>query len=174
MVDRHTLGYGELLTLELPEPRPLVAGLIEEQSGAILAGPPSVGKTWLSLALARAVATGTRWLGHFPTNAGPVLMVDEESHLPGLQQRVRMLEAGDPLGTDVPIHFAVGHGVRLDANPGVAHLDALIARYRPHLVILDSLTRVHGANENDAGQMADVFANAKAIMRRYETALLFT
>ena len=174
LTEQIALSYGDLLAAELPEARPLVAGLVEEGSGNILAGPPSVGKTWLVLALARAVASGTDWLGHFATNQATVLVVDEESHLPGLQARARMLEAGDPLGHDLPLRFAIGHGVRIDANPGAAHLDALLARHRPGLTILDSLTRVHGADENSAGQMADVFANAKALMRAHGTAFLFT
>ncbi|MDP9362632.1 MAG: AAA family ATPase [Chloroflexota bacterium] len=174
IVAQSTLSYAALLTAELPEARPLVEGLIEEESGNILAGPPSVGKTWLALALARAVASGGKWLGHFPTNQATVLVVDEESHLPGLQARARMLEAGDPMGPDLPLFFAIGHGVRLDVNPGAAHLDGLLAAHKPGLTILDSLTRVHGADENSAGQMADVFANAKALMRAHGTALLFT
>lgn len=169
-----TLSYADLLTAELPDARPLVDGVVEEESGNILAGPPSVGKTWLALALARAVASGTKWLGHFSTNQATVLVIDEESHLPGLQARARMLDAGDPLGDDLPLYFAIGHGVRLDANPGAAHLDSLLARHKPGLVILDSLTRVHGADENSAGQMADVFANAKALMRAHGSAFLFT
>ncbi len=126
----------------------MVEGLIDEGTGNILAGPPGVGKTWKVLALARAVASGTPWLGHFPTNQATVLVVDEESHVPGLQTRARMLEAGDPLGADVPLFFAVGLGVRVDANPGAALLDGLCARYRPGLIIVDSLTRVHGADED--------------------------
>ena len=168
------VSWGDLLAAELPESSPLVAGLIDEESGNILAGPPSVGKTWLGLDLARRVASGTPWLGQFATNQATVLVVDEESHLPGLQARARMLEAGDPLGPDLPLFFAIGHGVRLDANPGAAHLDGLLARHKPGLTILDSLTRVHGADENSAGQMSDVFGNAKALMRRHGTALLFT
>lgn len=168
------LSHRDLLAAELPPARPLVAGLIDEGSGAILAGPPSVGKTWLALAMARAVASGAPWLGHFATNATTVLVVDEESHLAGLQARCRMLDAGDPLPADAPLFFAVGHGVRLDANPGADRLDALLARHKPGLVILDSLTRLHGADENSAGQMADVFGNAKALMRAHTCAFLFT
>jgi hypothetical protein len=168
------LSYCELFEVELPPARPLVEGLIEEGTGAILGGEPGVGKTWLVLSLARAVGSGTAWLGRFPTNQVPVLIVDEESHLPGLQARVRMLEAGDPLDVVPEIYFAVGHGVRLDADPGAAHLEALIDRHKPGLVILDSFTRIHGADENSAGEMAGVFGNAKAVMRRHGTGILFT
>ena len=49
-----------------------------------------------------------------------------------------------------------------------------MARLGPVLVILDSFTRVHGADENSAGQMADVFHNAKRLMRRHGAAFLFT
>ena len=168
------LSWHDLLTTELDPPRQIVEGLIDEESGNNFAGPPGVGKTWLVLDLARQVAAGGLWLGHFPTNQAPVLVIDEESHLPGLQARARMLDIGDPLGDDLPLFFAIGHGVRLDANPGAAHLDTLLARHKPGLVILDSLTRVHGADENSAGQMADVFANAKTLMRAHGTAFLFT
>ena len=168
-----TVSYGELLTLELDSARSVIERLIAEVTGAILGGPANVGKTWVALDQARAVAAGVEWLGRFATTQGTVLFVDEESHLPGVMARARMLEQGNPLGADLPLHFAVGWGIRLDSR-SVERLDRLLTEYRPSLVIFDSLTRVHGADENHAGQMADVFGNAKALMRHHGAAFLFT
>jgi hypothetical protein len=168
-----TFGYGDLLALDLPTARPIVEGLVDRETGAILAGPPNVGKTWMLLAMGRDVAAGRPWLGRFPTVQGAVLYVDEESHLAGVKARVHMLEAAEPCPEDLPLRFAVGLGARLDAQAGAEVLDALLAQHRPVLTIVDSLTRVHGADENSAGQMADVFANAKALMRAHGTAFVF-
>jgi len=171
---REAIAYGDLLTRPLEAPRPLVEGILDEGCGAILAGPPNVGKTWLVLSLARAVASGTDWLGRFPTTQSPVVVFDEEGHLPGAQARCRMLERADPLDPPPEVWFCVGHGARLDSQAGVAHVEDVVKRLRPGLVVLDSLTRVHGADENDAGAMAAVFGVAKTLMRAYGTAVLFT
>ena len=61
----------------------------------------------------------------------------------------------------------------MDSPAGYARLRALMAEHRPDLVAVDSLIRVHGANENDAGQMADVFASVKALMREFGAAVWF-
>ena len=172
--EARALSYEELLTLDVPPARPLVAGLVHEETGTIVGGPPNVGKSWLVLEVARCVAGSVPFLGHFATVQADVLIVDEESHLAGLQSRVRMLEAVAPLGPRLPLSFAVGKGLRVDAGVGVAHLDALLTRHRPGLVIADSLTRVHGGDENSAGQMADVFYNVKQLMRAHKCAFLFT
>ena len=167
-------SHQDLLAAVLKPPRSLLAGLIDERTGSILAGPPNVGKTWLHLDIARAIAAGAPWLDRFATTQANVLIFDEESHLPGVQSRARMLKNANPLGTDLPLFFAVGHGLRLDTQEGVGHLEGLIRRYNPGLVIADSFTRVHGVSENDAGDLASVFAVPKLMMRLFGTAFLFT
>ncbi len=168
-----TYTYDDLLSLDIPPAGQLIEGMIEEGSGNILGGPPNVGKSWLTLAMGRSIAGGVDFLGRFATIQGTVLVVDEESHLPGVVARAKMLDRADRLGPGLPLHFAVGRGLRLD-DASAAALDRDMARVKPKLVILDSLVRVHGANENDAGQMADVFNNAKRLMRRHGAAFLFT
>jgi RecA-family ATPase len=170
---RAVLSNEQLIHLQFVRPEPLVAGLIDRGTATILAGSPVIGKTWLALTLARAVASGTPWLGQFATTAGPVLIVDEEGIEWGMQERVRMLAAADGLPAELPIHYAIGHGAKLDTPEGVKHIEAMITEHRPVLTIFDSLTRFHGKEENDAGQMADVFGVAKALMRTYGTGELF-
>ena len=67
------LSYGELLDMELPPERPIICGLIDEDTGTIMGGAPGVGKSWLMLAMSRAIASGTRYLGEFPTTQHDVL-----------------------------------------------------------------------------------------------------
>jgi hypothetical protein len=43
----------------------------------------------------------------------------------------------------------------------------------PVATFFDSFTRIHGGNENDSGQMADVFRNAKQLMNAHNTAVVF-
>ncbi len=166
-------SYQELLAVNLPPERPLIAGLMGEETGNIWGGPGGVGKSWLVMAAARAIASGTPFLDHFPTTQHAVLIVDEENRLRNLQARARMFENAAPLG-NIPITFAVGMGLRVDAAAELDQLNALMTEHRPGLVVLDSLTRVHGANENSAGEMANVFFYTKALMRAHRCAVLFT
>jgi len=168
------ISYGELLDLELPPERPIISGLIDQDTGVIMGGAPNVGKSWLMLAKSRAIASGTPYLGEFATTQHDVLIVDEESHLRGIVNRARMLERAQPLGRDLPLHFAIGLGLRFDAGVAVARLDALLTEYHPGFVVGDSLTRLHTANENSAGEMAAVFHNVKALMRTHGCSFLFT
>ena len=82
-----------------------VDGLIPPGATVILAGDAGVGKTWLTLDLALAVASGTKWLDSIQCKQGTVLIVDEENSEPFLRKRLHSLINGKLLGGGLPIHF---------------------------------------------------------------------
>ncbi|MFF0723625.1 AAA family ATPase [Streptomyces sp. NPDC004134] len=80
----------ELMATEFPEPRWAVPGIISEGVN-LLAGPPKVGKSWLSLGLALAVAAGGRAMDSIAVDGGPVLYLALEDTPRRLQTRMRKL-----------------------------------------------------------------------------------
>jgi hypothetical protein len=151
-----------------------IAGLLPSGGAGILAGPPGIGKSWMLLDLAVECARGGSWLGQFATTPGRVLYLDEESSPVLLRYRLTRLLAAKGLSADqLDIYLAVQQGLSFSDPGSVAQLRQLLSRLRPALVILDSLIRVHRAKENDATEMAQVFAEVKALIREFDCAFLF-
>jgi RecA-family ATPase len=122
-----------------PPLRYIVPGLIPEGL-TLLVGGPKIGKSWLSLAVALAVAGGGRALGHIAVGpARPVLLLPLEDGDRRLQDRIRTLQPGDP------IPWRLDYITRL--VPGVvvptieARLETLDADDEPQ-VIVDTLGKV--------------------------------
>jgi AAA domain len=83
----------ELMAMRFPEPRWAVPGILAE-GVSLFAGPPKVGKSWLSLGVALAVASGGKALEAIPTQPGPVLYLALEDTPRRLQSRIRKILAG--------------------------------------------------------------------------------
>ena len=149
-------------------------GILDEGNGFILAGQPNLGKSWIALDLALSVASGSRFLGHYETNQGGVLIVDEEGSTSSMYQRMRMLLRGrDSTNSNVPIHLAIQRGIRLDTPKGRTVLQRLINRYRPSVVVMDSLIRFHSGDENSSRDMSHFFDVSKTLQSVYGVAMVF-
>ena len=82
----------QLQKMEIPEPHWVVLGLLPEGL-VILAGKPKIGKSWLALQAALAVAsTDGRVLGKKVVDSGPVLYVALEDYKGRLKKRVGRLQ----------------------------------------------------------------------------------
>lgn len=83
------------MATEFPEPKWAVPGILAE-GVSLLAGPPKVGKSWLSLGLGLSVAAGGQAFDSVPVDGGPVLYLALEDTPRRLQTRMGKLLGGQP------------------------------------------------------------------------------
>jgi RecA-family ATPase len=93
-LDEVTFTATELMAFEFPEAQWAVPGMIPE-GVTLLAGKPKLGKSWGSLGIGVAVATGGKPLGKVRVERGEVLYLALEDNLRRLQRRLQKLLAGD-------------------------------------------------------------------------------
>lgn len=151
--------------LDLSVPPPdyewLVKGLICKGDTTLIVGEPNVGKSWISLSLAVAMADKQKvWLGHEMNNHGKVLYIDEENPHDVVYHRLHQLGAGNLDN----LRYLHRQGIRLDRNFDKL-LDEAVA-FEPSMIVLDSLTRFHTKDENNAGEMAGLFNDSINVLCR--------
>jgi hypothetical protein len=158
------------LTQEPPPVDWLVDNLIVRGGSHLLMGEPSVGKSWLTMALCLGVVRGTEWLGQSVSEPGRVLYVDEENAGVLVFDRLRSkLGMTDEEARNV--RYLSNQGIFLDNDPDGLVDEAL--DYGPSLIILDSLTRFHMGEEDKAGPMARLYNTAlKPLARETGAALV--
>lgn len=136
------------------EPPPLVMdveGVRLSGDNGFTAGLPKAMKGLLSLEEARANATGTPFLGHFPTRKARVLYVSEEDRVPRLHRRVHAMMQGRPpeeIPADDQLRFLIKRGVRLDTEKGIEVLRRHIGIHRPDLIFLEHFDKMHTKNRD--------------------------
>ena len=161
---------------EAQEVRWRVQDLLPEGAALVVVADSSTGKTWLTLVLALAVDQGAAFLGRFPSSQGKVLIIDEENADALLKHRLKKLLRGLGLpedGSTLGIEVLTSQGVNLSDPAYVEALEQLLAEKRPALVIIDALVRIHRGNENDAGEMAQIFGHVKRWMVGFGCCFVF-
>lgn len=170
-----TVSCGELLASVGSEPVSWdVDSLIASRSATILSGLPSCGKTWALLDLAIEVSRGGRWLGKFECAKGNVLYFDQESREALLSKRLRQLLAAKGIGSEgTALRLAVMAGVSLSDESAIARLRETLDEHKPRLVVIDSLIRVHAADENTASEMRVVSGVIQRLMLESGASFVF-
>jgi hypothetical protein len=155
-------------------PRWLVEGLWGAQSVGVIGGAPKCAKTWLGLDLALSVATGTACLGKYAVpQPGPVLVYLAEDALAVVRQRIGGMARHRGLDfAGVDIYVITAPVLRLDRDPDRTRLLETTRRLRPRLLLLDPLVRLHGIDENHAGEVAGLLAYFRKLQRQLDLAVL--
>ncbi|MGW5610199.1 AAA family ATPase [Streptomyces sp. NPDC003753] len=92
----------QLMAAHFPEPKWAVPGILAEGVN-VLAGPPKVGKSWLSLGLGLSVAAGGKAFDSVPVQGGPVLYLALEDTPRRLQTRMGKILGGQPAPTGLTL-----------------------------------------------------------------------
>jgi len=145
----------------------LIEQLWGESSVGVIGGAPKCSKTWLGLDMALSVATGTPCLGKYAVpRVGPVLAYLAEDALPVVRERVAGMARHRALDlAGVEIHVITAPTLRLDRDPHRTRLLETARRLRPRLLLLDPLVRLHGIDENNAGEVAGLLAYFRSLQR---------
>jgi hypothetical protein len=147
------LTLQQLYDLEFPPIKWLAKDLVPAGMMGAITGESNSYKSFVTLALAQSVATGTPYLGHFAVEQqGKVLIVDEENDLRLIEKRFRDMGV-EPHEN---IIFLSRPGVRLDNYKHMEALLKVVEEINPVLVVLDSLVRFHSKDENSATEMSKV------------------
>jgi hypothetical protein len=152
--------------------------LVEELWGAssvgVIGGAPKCAKTWLGLDMALSVATGTACLGKYAVpEPGPVLVYLAEDALPVVRERIAGMARHRGLDLcPVEIHVITAPVLRLDHDRDRTRLWETTRQLRPRLLVLDPLVRLHGIDENHAGEVAELLAYFRSLQRQFDLSVL--
>jgi len=164
------LTSDEILSKNWPEPPWAVPGLLPIGL-AILAGAPKIGKSWLALQSAGAVASGTEVLGQ-QVECGPVLYLALEDSPRRLKQRMEKQHWSDNLNA----HFlTLGHFMEEIGdlrNGGSDIILHQIEKVGYRLVVVDTLSRAIFGKQNRAEEMTDWLSPLQELAHEMNCCLL--
>lgn len=178
-----TGGWLERASDLLREPAPgvtpfAVESLLVDRCIGAIQGTPKVGKTWLVLELAVAIATGLDAFGRFTVpEPGPVIVVLEESGRDALRRRLDKLTRGHAIAPETlsDLHFAANQRVRLNDPDWQQRLIERGRLLRPRAIFLDPLARMKGAtvDENAQREMGPILDFMRDLRDATDSAVVF-
>jgi len=152
----------------------LIEGVIPSKSLCLLGAAPKQGKTMIALELSTALCSGKPAFDkHLIPKKGRVLYFAGEDSETGLKRRIEAFaDAKKTSVNDMELYAITGQPLLIDDAKGREVLHAAILGYKPDLLVLDNLSRIHRSNENNATNMAHLFEFLQEIKNKYDTSIL--
>lgn len=167
---------GELL--ERPQPLEwLIKGFLLPGSLAMIVGDPEGGKSLLAIWWAACIAILRAWLG-YRVKQGPVIYIAGEGHF-GIRRRLKAWAIAHDCEDDLkraPL-FVSSSGTRFIDRKAldevISEIDGVAEEHGPPvLIVIDTLHRNLGGEENSADDMGIFFHHADVIRFRYGCTVL--
>jgi hypothetical protein len=152
-------------------PNDVIVGILHVGGKAVLGGTSKSFKTWTLIDLALSVATGTDWLGKFPTKKGRVLYVNLEIQESFFAKRIRTICDERQLKIEsgmLDVWNLRGHCTSWE------QLQRRIPSGKYDLIIIDPVYKLLGGrDENKAGDIASLLNEIELIAVRTGAAVAF-
>lgn len=160
--DRSLRGSGlSLLSLDdlenLPDPDPLIDGVLDARTVTMLAGPSGKGKSFVALDWALSLASSSPWLGRKAKRRRVLYVAAEGAH--GQKWRVRAWREGHPeaASPDSYVRF-LAHAVQFGSPDELGELIGAARNF--DVIILDTLAKITvGMEENSASDMGQFISD---------------
>jgi putative DNA primase/helicase len=156
-IDKLAFEFSRADSLELTEIKWVVDDYIEADSLAQVFGDPGGGKSFVAIDLACCVATGKPWHGH-DVKQGSVFYIAGEGHN-GLARRLKAWQIGNGTSlANVPLYKSHRAAQLYDATEAAVVAEAIKqlsaeANCIPSMIVIDTLARNHGGDENSTQDM---------------------
>lgn len=144
----------EFLSYDIPETEMVMSPFFPTKGIVLLYSAPGVGKTFLSLGIARAVASGEGLLGWYAPKPRRVLYIDGEMASADLQKRLKILDNGRRALPSPKYFTLVTRDLQenysipaLDTDYGQDAVDPLVEA--ADLVVVDNLSTLMGYAGDD-------------------------
>jgi RecA-family ATPase len=162
------------LDVEEEEHRWLIRHLWGRSSVGVIGGAPKSAKTFTGLDLAVSVASGSPALGRFPVDApGTALVYLAEDALPHVRTRLEGLCRHRRLDLNcLDLAIITTPVLRLDTREDQDRLRATLLRFKPRLVLLDPLVRLHSRDENNSGEISALLSYFRDLQRTFDAAVM--
>lgn len=147
-------------------PAELIADVLPSMSVTVLAGAPGLGKSFVALSWAAAIAEGSDWFGHTVRQAPVVYVLGEGWG--GFGRRIHAWEAANNRPMSNGVYFLNGaqHDINLKDSQSTEQLINQLRWINPGLVIIDTFSMLaHVTNENDNAEVAQVMVNVNKIVQ---------
>ena len=156
-IDKLAFEFTRADSLELTEIKWVVDDYIEADSLAQVFGDPGGGKSFVAIDLACCVATGKPWHGH-DVKQGSVFYIAGEGHN-GLARRLKAWQIGNGTSlANIPLYKSHRAAQLYDATEAAVVAEAIKqlsaeANCIPSMIVIDTLARNHGGDENSTQDM---------------------
>ena len=143
------------------------------ESVGFLAGPPKSAKTWLALDMAVSLASCTPCLGRYmPFKKGRVLLYSAEDSQSILKKRFDAICMKRRISLDELDIFVITAGhLRLDIEKDRIRLSHTLKSFKPDLLLLDPLVRMHNLNENNVQEVSGMLDFLRTLQREFHVAI---